>query len=208
MTAPFLKTVIALLSASFALSAPVQAKIATGATIPDLTLKDSNGTVHHLADYKGKTIVLEWTNHLCPYVQKHYNQAYNGGNMQSLQKAAAGDDVIWLSVISSAPGKQGYVSGETANALSEQRGAAPAAVILDPAGEVGRTFSAKATPHMYVIDAAQTLVYQVAIDNNRSADPATIAGATNYVAEALLALEKGMPVKKGETNPYGCQIKY
>lgn len=184
------------------------AKVATGDTVPNLTVTDSNGQTHHLADFKGKTLVLEWTNHGCPYVKKHYNTDYSGGNMQKLQRAAAEDDVVWLSVISSAPGKQGYVSGEEANLLTTSRGAAPAAVILDPDGDAGHTFSAKTTPHMYVINAEQTLVYQGAIDNNRSADPKTIAGATNYVTEALGALKSGAPIATSETTPYGCTVKY
>ncbi len=189
--------------------APVAtAKIATGDTVSDMVVTDSNGVTHNLSDFAGKTVVLEWTNHKCPYVKKHYNTDYDGGNMQNLQKAAAADDVVWLSVISSAPGAQGHVSGEKANTLTAERGASPAAVILDEAGTAGRTFSAKTTPHMYVIDANQTLVYQGAIDDNRSASPKTIEGARNYVTETLAALKAGDAVATGETAPYGCSVKY
>ena len=191
-----------------AVSAPAMAKIATGSQVSDMTVTDSNGETHNLSDFAGKTVVLEWTNHKCPYVKKHYNTAFDGGNMQNLQKAAAEDDVVWLSVISSAPGTQGYVSGEKANQLSAERGAAPAAVIIDETGTAGRTFSAKTTPHMYVINADQTLVYQGAIDDNRSSSPKTIEGARNYVTEALAAVKAGEAVAESETAPYGCSIKY
>ena len=184
------------------------AKIETGSQVPNLSIIDTNGETHNLADYAGKTVVLEWTNHGCPYVKKHYNTEFDGGNMQNLQKAAAEDDVVWLSIISSAPGKQGYVSGEQANALTVDRGAAPAAVLFDPVGEAGRTFSAKTTPHMYVINADQTLVYQGAIDDNPSSRPQTIAGATNYVTAALASIKAGTPIATAETTPYGCNVKY
>jgi len=128
--------------------------------------------------------------------------------MQNLQKAAIDDDIVWLSVISSAPGKQGYVTSEQANALTADRGATPAAVLFDPVGEAGNAFSAKTTPHMYIINAEQTLVYQGAIDDNSSSRPQTIAGATNYVTEALTALKAGTPIVTAETAPYGCSVKY
>lgn len=198
----------AIIAATLSLAGTAHAKIATGDTVSDMQVKDSNGTIHSLSDFTGKTVVLEWTNDQCPYVKKHYDTAFDGGNMQNLQKAAAKDDVVWLSVISSAPGKQGYVSGEQANALTASRDAAPTAVILDAAGVAGKTFSAKTTPHMYVIDKNQTLVYQGAIDSNRSSRPETIAGATNYVTAALADIKAGQAVQIGETKPYGCSVKY
>lgn len=194
--------------AATALTATASAKIPTGSTVSDMQVTDSNGKTHNLSDFAGKTVVLEWTNHGCPYVKKHYNTAYDGGNMQNLQKSAAADDVVWLSIVSSAPGKQGYVSGEEANMLSTSRGAVPAAVVLDPAGQAGRTFSAKTTPHMYVIDASQTLVYQGAIDDNRSSNPKSIFGAKNYVTEALGAIKSGTQIAETDTPPYGCSVKY
>lgn len=188
-----------------AIAVPASAKIATGSTVSDMQVVDSNGVTHKLSDFAGKNVVLEWTNHGCPYVKKHYVS----DNMQNLQKEATADgDTVWLSVISSAPGKQGYVSGDEANALTAKRQASPTAVILDPEGAAGKTFSARTTPHMYVIDANQTLVYQGAIDSNRSASPATIAGATNYVRDALTAVNSGQAVGIAETAPYGCNIKY
>ncbi len=190
------------------LTGTAQAKIDTGAQVSNVSIIDTSGATHNLSDYAGKTVVLEWTNHGCPYVKKHYDTDFDGGNMQNLQKAAAADDVVWLSVISSAMGKQGYVSGAQADALTTERGAAPAAVLLDPIGEAGHMFSAKTTPHMYVIDASQTLVYQGAIDSNPSSRSSTIAGATNYVTEALASIKAGMPIATSETTPYGCQVKY
>jgi hypothetical protein len=191
--------------AVLALCGTASAKVATGSTVSDLQVTDSNGTVHNLSDFAGKNVVLEWTNHGCPYVKKHYVS----NNMQKLQKeAVAGGDTVWLSVISSAPGKQGYVSGEQANELTTSRDAAPTAVILDGSGDAGRVFSARTTPHMYVINADQTLVYQGAIDDNRSANPADAAGARNYVREALSAVKSGGEVAVPETAPYGCSVKY
>ena len=190
---------------ALAIAAPATAKIATGSNVSDMTVTDSNGVVHNLSDFAGKKVVLEWTNHGCPYVVKHYAT----GNMQKTQKlATADDDTVWLSIISSAPGKQGYVSGEEANELTTSRDAAPTAVVLDPSGEAGRKFSAKTTPHMFIIDEAQTLVYQGAIDDNRSASPATVKGAKNYVTAALSDLKSGVKVAKSDTAPYGCSVKY
>lgn len=194
--------------AAVTFSTAASAKIETGTKVSNIEVTGSNGTLHNLSDFAGKTVVLEWTNDGCPYVKKHYNTAYEGGNMQNLQKAAAADDVVWLSIISSAPGKQGYVDGAGANALTASRDAAPAAVVLDPAGTAGRTFAAKTTPHMYVIDADQTLVYQGAIDDNRSSNPNTIFNAKNYVTAALTSLKAGEPIAENDTQPYGCSVKY
>ena len=201
-----LLAVSALTAAAFAM--PASAKIDTGASVSNIEVTDSNGTTHNLSDFAGKTVVLEWTNHGCPYVKKHYNTAYDGGNMQNLQKAAAADGVVWLSIISSATGKQGHVDGTKANALTASRGAAPTAVVLDPSGDAGRAFSAKTTPHMYVIDGDQTLVYQGAIDDNRSSNPNTIFNAKNYVTAALTSLKAGEAIADNDTQPYGCSVKY
>ena len=189
---------------SLALAAPATAKIATGSNVSDMTVTDSNGVQHNLSDFAGKKVVLEWTNHGCPYVKKHYKT----DNMQKTQKMATADGAVWLSIVSSAPGKQGYVSGVEANELTASRNAAPTAVVLDPEGTAGRTFAAKTTPHMYIIDEAQTLVYQGAIDDNRSASPKTVAGAKNYVVAALDDLKAGNAVAESDTAPYGCSVKY
>lgn len=200
-----MKPVLLGLAAALAFSTTALAKIENGDSVSDMSVVDSNGVTHNLSDFAGQKVVLEWTNHGCPYVKKHYNT----NNMQTLQaETTAGGDLVWLSVISSAPGKQGYVDGEGANELTETRNANPTAVVLDPEGTMGRTFSAKTTPHMYVIDEDQTLVYQGAIDDNRSANPATVDGAKNYVRAALADLEAGNPVETAETAPYGCSVKY
>ena len=193
------------IAALLATATTASAKIANGTSVTDMTVTDSNGVQHNLSDFTGKRVVLEWTNDGCPYVKKHYET----DNMQALQKEATLDgDTVWLSIISSAPGKQGYVSGEGANELTTSRGAAPSAVVLDPAGEMGKTFAAKTTPHMYVIDEVGTLVYQGAIDDNSSARHSTVAGATNYVRAALSDLDAGRSVAVSDTAPYGCSVKY
>lgn len=199
-----LKITTAVIFSAALLTGTASAKIATGSTVTDMQVTDSNGTVHNLSDFAGKNVVLEWTNEGCPYVKKHYTS----GNMQELQKEAAADGTVWLSVISSAPGKQGYKTGEQANAHVAEAGAAPTAVILDANGTAGKTFSAKTTPHMYVINADQTLVYQGAIDDDRSANPAKAKTANNYVREAMAAVKAGTPVATAETTPYGCSVKY
>ena len=199
-----LVTATAILAIS-AMATTASAKIANGTNVTDMTVTDSNGVQHNLSDFNGKRVILEWTNDGCPYVKKHYET----DNMQTLQKEATLDgDTVWLSIISSAPGKQGYVSGEGANELTTSRGAAPSAVVLDPAGEMGKTFAAKTTPHMYIIDEGGTLVYQGAIDDNSSARKSTVAGATNYVRAAISDLDAGRSVAVSDTAPYGCSVKY
>ena len=191
--------------ALLATATTASAKIANGTSVTDMTVTDSNGKQHNLSDFTGKRVVLEWTNDGCPYVQKHYDT----DNMQTLQKEATLDgDTVWLSIVSSAPGKQGYVSGEGANELTTSRGAAPTAVVLDPAGNMGKTFAAKTTPHMYIIDEVGTLVYQGAIDDNSSARKSTVAGAKNYVRAAMSDLDAGRSVAVSDTAPYGCSVKY
>lgn len=189
---------------ALAIAAPASAKIATGSNVSDMTVTDSNGVQHNLSDFAGQKVVLEWTNAGCPYVKKHYKT----NNMQKTQKLAAADGAVWLSVISSAPGKQGYKTGEEANEWKEAQGVTSTATVLDPAGEMGRSFAAKTTPHMYIIDESQTLVYQGAIDDNRSASPKTVKGANNYVLAAMDDLKAGRAVSNSDTAPYGCSVKY
>ncbi len=195
----------ALVSALFAagLSAPAHAN-KVGAPAPAFALTDSDGKTHNLADYKGKTVVLEWTNHECPFVKKHYGAK----NMQGQQKDATGKDVIWLTINSSAPGLQGHVDGLAANNIRHEAGAAQTAYLHDPDGKVGRLYGAKTTPHMYVIDAAGTLRYNGAIDSIPSADPADISKATQYVPQVLGELAAGKAVSVGTSKPYGCAVKY
>ncbi len=171
---------------------------------PNFTLNSVSGTMVSLSDYRGKTVVLEWTNHDCPYVQKHYDS----DNMQSLQRKYTTQDVVWLSIISSAPGKQGYIDAETANQLTSSRNAAPTQVLFDPEGKVGRQYGARTTPHMFIIDQEGTLRYMGAIDSIKSANPADIARATNYVDEGLTSLLAGKAIAKKSSSPYGCSVKY
>jgi peroxiredoxin len=179
-----------------------QARI--GAPAPGFTLTDSNGKSVSLADFKGKTVVLEWTNHDCPYVRKHYN----GNNMQALQKKWTGQGVVWLTLISSEPGSQGYVTPAEANKLTADRHAAPSAVLLDPKGNVGRTYGATVTPHMYVITGAGTLAYMGGIDDKATTRLEDLKTAKNFVDHALDEVSQGKPVSTTTARPYGCTIKY
>ncbi len=196
--------VFAAIAISTGLGAPAHAEPATGAPAPDFVGTDTKGKAHRLSDLKGKRVVLEWTNHDCPFVRKHYG----AGNMQATQKDARGKGAIWLSVISSAPGLQGHVTPAEADQLTETRGAAPDAVLLDPSGQIGRLYGAVTTPHMFIIDMDGTLVYKGAIDSIRSADPGDIDRATNYVKQAMTQLTSGQPVSPPGSRPYGCSVKY
>jgi peroxiredoxin len=175
-----------------------------GQPAPDFTATDSKGGSVHLGDYRGKTVVLEWTNADCPYTRKHYAS----GNMQNVQGLAQKNGIVWLTVISSAPGKQGYVNGPAADELTQSRKALPTAVLLDPAGTVGRMYGAKTTPHMYVIDKNGTLQYMGGMDSIATADEADIARAEPYLKEAMLAVAQGNPPPHALTKPYGCSVKY
>ena len=175
-----------------------------GQPAPDFSATDSQGKTRHLADFKGKTVVLEWTNADCPYTRKHYTS----GNMQGLQTLARQQGVVWLSVISSAPGKQGYVDGAGADELTRTRHAAPTAVLLDPSGAVGRLYHAKTTPHMFVVDAKGTLEYMGGIDSLATSDVDDIPKAEPYLKEAMLAVVDDKPVAHPVTRPYGCSVKY
>ena len=184
--------------------------IAAGATLqigqpaPEFTATDSKGRSLSLSQYRGKTVVLEWTNADCPYTHKHYAS----GNMQGVQALAQKSGVVWLTVISSAPGKQGYVNGPAADALTQSRDALPAAVLLDPSGTVGRLYGAKTTPHMFFIYKNGALQYMGGIDSIATADAADIPHAEPYLKEAMLAVAQGIPVAHAVTKPYGCSIKY
>jgi AhpC/TSA family len=175
-----------------------------GAPAPNFTLIDSNGNSVSLADFKGKTVVLEWTNHECPYVRKHYG----GNNMQGLQKKWTAQGVVWLTLVSSHPGAQGFVHGLEANKLTEERGAAPTAVLLDPKGGVGRSYGAQVTPHMYVITGEGALVYMGGIDDKPSTRLEDLKTAKNFVDAALSEVVAGKAVSLKTSRPYGCSIKY
>jgi len=175
-----------------------------GQVAPEFSVQDSKGDSLHLSQYRGKTVVLEWTNADCPYTRKHYTS----GNMQSVQKLAQEKGIVWLTIISSAPGKQGYVNGPDADALTESRHAAPTAVLLDPTGTVGHLYNAKTTPHMFVIDPKGTVQYMGGIDSIATADVDDIGRAEPYLKEAMLAVAQGEKPPHSVTKPYGCSIKY
>ena len=175
-----------------------------GQTAPNFSLPDTNGKTRNLADYKGKFVVLEWYQPDCPFVGKHYRS----GNMQSLQKEYTAKGVVWLSIDSSAPGEQGNYPAEKLNEIASNDGAARTALLLDPAGQVGRLYGAKTTPDMYIIDPKGTLLYEGAIDDKRSTDLADVKTATNYVKVALDAAMTGKTVSTSATRPYGCSVKY
>lgn len=175
-----------------------------GQPAPDFSEPTAEGTTVSLSDFEGKTVVLEWTNDGCPFVQKHYRAQ----NMQRLQKRAAARQVVWLQVISSAPGKQGFADAERAKALNADRGAEPAHVLLDADGSMGRAYAAKTTPHMFVIDGDGIVRYNGAIDTIPTADPADLENASNYVSAALSQLREGGEVVTPISKPYGCSVKY
>jgi peroxiredoxin len=191
-------------SAVAIIAAPVSAAPTVGQPAPDFRLSDVNGRAVTLSDYRGKTVVLEWNNPGCPFVQKHYGS----GNMQRAQAAAARDGVVWLTINSGAPGKQGHMDGAAAKALLAKANSKPTAYLLDPKGVVGRTYDAKTTPHMYVVDAKGTLVYAGGIDDKPTANPADIPAARNHVLAALGEIKGGKPVSVATSRPYGCSVKY
>jgi peroxiredoxin len=175
-----------------------------GEPAPQFTATDTNGKVHTLSEYRGKYVVLEWTNRGCPYTQKHYKS----GNMQNLQREWTSRGVVWLTVISSAPGKQGYVTATDENAYLKEANAAPTAVLLDPTGALGHVYDAKTTPHMFIINAQGILVYNGAIDDRATTDTGDVNGAKNYVSIALSEAISNKPVSNPTTRPYGCSVKY
>ena len=197
--------VLAAASAAWLAMAPAAlASVELNKPAPAFTAVDANGKPLALDAYKGKTVVLEWTNHECPYVKKHYES----GNIPKLQQEAAGKGVVWLQVVSSAPGKQGHVDGATAQKLNGERKAAPAATVLDPDGKVGKLYGAQTTPHIFIVNPAGQLVYKGGIDSIATANKDDLAKAENYVSAALAAIGAGKPVEKANTKPYGCAVKY
>ncbi|RFF31839.1 thioredoxin family protein [Wenzhouxiangella sediminis] len=187
------------------MSAAVMAAPQIGEPAPDFSVVDTKGKVHSLSDYAGKTVVLEWTNHECPFVAKHYG----AGNMQDQQRTARNDhDVVWLSVISSKPGAQGHISPQRSDELTAERDAYPNAVLIDESGEMGHAYDARVTPHMYIIDADGILRYMGGIDSIPSADQDDIPEATQYVMVALDEMAAGEAVSQTTTRPYGCTVKY
>ncbi|WP_144186883.1 redoxin domain-containing protein [Elioraea rosea] len=175
-----------------------------GAPAPDFALPDQDGTIRRLAEFRGKAVVLEWTNHDCPFVRKHYTS----GNMQALQALAKERGVVWLSIASSPEGEQGHVTGGQARELTESRNATPAAVLLDPQSVAARAYAATVTPHMFVIDGAGILRYMGGIDSIRSTRVEDVPRAEPFLRDAMLAIAEGRAPAQAVTQPYGCVIKY
>jgi len=178
--------------------------VKVGESAPEFQTTDSNGRVHTLSEYRGKFVVLEWHNNGCPYTKKHYESR----NMQRLQKEWTSKGVAWFTVISSAPGQQGYVTAQQENEYLKQMNASPTAALLDKEGDVGRLYSAKTTPHMFVVNPAGVLIYDGAIDSKATTDQADIPTAKNYVSQALEEAIAGKPVSTPTSRPYGCSVKY
>jgi peroxiredoxin len=177
---------------------------AVGTTAPDFSLTDSKGKTQSVSQYKGKYVVLEWFNPGCPFVQKHYGS----GNMQKLQEEFTGKGVVWLTVDSSAPGLEGYLTAAQANAKMAEWKTKQSALVLDPDGKAGRSYGAKNTPHMFVINPEGKIVYEGAIDSKATPNPADITSSTNYVKVALDESLSGKTVSNANTKPYGCSVKY
>ncbi len=181
-----------------------QSQATIGEPAPAFTLPDTEGTEHRLSDYEGQYVVLEWLNFECPFVSKHYGS----GNMQSLQETYTDKGVVWLSIVSSAEGKQGYYPPDEMRAQKEKHGGNMDAILMDPSGEVGKMYGAKVTPHMYVISPEGELLYKGGIDDKPTTDEADIEGAKNYVRNALTQAMEGEEVDPKKARPYGCTVKY
>ncbi|MGA1983226.1 MAG: redoxin domain-containing protein [Acidobacteriaceae bacterium] len=195
---------LGVLVAVLSTSAGVGRALPPGEVAPDFKGVDSNGVTHSLSEYRGKFVVLEWANRGCPYEKKHYQS----GNMESLQKEWTAKGVVWLSILSDPPGEQGYVTPAEENDYLKTMHASPTAALLDPTGAIGRLYDARTTPHMFVIDPAEKIVYQGALDDKPTPDPASLKGADNYVSDALNAAMAGKPVAVAVTKPYGCAVHY
>ncbi|GAK32528.1 thioredoxin family protein [Iodidimonas nitroreducens] len=181
-----------------------QAQPMIGEEAPLFAAKNTRGETISLEALRGHPVILEWTNHDCPFVKKHYET----GNMQKTQRALVEAGVTWISIISSAPGTQGHVSADEANSIAASRGSYADHIILDPQGDLGRLYKARTTPDMFLIDGDGTLLYQGAIDDKPSARHSSIEGAKNYVLAAFQDMQAGQPVREAETKPYGCSVKY
>jgi peroxiredoxin len=197
MKTPIALAVAALFTAAALANAPA------GKPAPAFTVTDLEGKPVHLADYKGKTVVLEWTNFGCPFVQKHYRS----GNMQALQKKYA-NDVVWLAVNSTHKGSTDWTEAKALTAQLDEFGAKPARYLVDEAGTLGMAYGARTTPHMFVIDPRGMVVYNGAIDDKRSTNVDDVKSSKNYVVAALEELKAGKQVSTATTTPYGCSVKY
>lgn len=185
-------------------AAEALADLPVGKPAPDFRVNDTNGRAVSLSEFRGKTVVLEWSNPECPTVKKHYES----GNMQKTQAEAAAGGVVWLTINSSAEGEQGYMTPAQAKAFTAAQPSRRTAYLLDPKGEVGRAYGAKATPHMYIVNSGGALVYRGAIDDKPTQDKADIVGARNHVLAALSELKAGKPVSVPMSRAYGCNVKY
>jgi len=185
-------------------SSPSAFSLSTGKTAPDFSLPDADGKTHKLSSYRGKYVILEWFNHECPFVRKHYDS----NNMQNIQKELTQKEVVWLTINSSAPKKQGHLTPQKAKKVIQEENAKATALLLDPEGKVGRLYNAKTTPHMFVINPKGLLIYQGAIDDKPSTSQKDLAGAKNFVRVATLESMAGKPVSNPSTKPYGCSVKY
>lgn len=194
---------VSILTAMLALTISAYA-VRVGDPAPDFTGTDSHGQTHKLSEYHGKYVVLEWTNNGCPFTRKHYES----GNMQRLQKEWTAKGVVWLTILSSAQGHQGYMTASDENAYILKEHASPTAALLDPTGTIGHEYSARTTPHMFVIDPSGKLIYNGAIDDRPTPDQADIANSKNFVSDALIQAMSGKQVAEPSTRPYGCSVKY
>ncbi|MBW8815269.1 MAG: thioredoxin family protein [Caulobacterales bacterium] len=198
------RRLILTLAVAWLAAGPACAEPMVGQPAPAFQARDADGRTVSLAQFRGRTVVLEWTNNGCPYVGKHYGS----GNMQRLQAQATADGVAWLTIISSAPGFQGYLTGPQAKAWKAKVGARSSDVLLDPKGVVGRLYEARTTPHMFVIDKTGRLVYMGGVDDQPTTDPESLKIAKPYLAEALADVKAGRPVATPVSQPYGCSVKY
>ena len=180
------------------------AQATVGQAAPNFTLSGADDKSHALSDYKGKYVVLEWTNPDCPFVHKFYDS----GTMQALQKRWTGKGVVWLRVNSSATGHEGFQDAAALTAYEKSEHVAATESLLDPDGQVGHSYGARTTPHMFVIDPKGTLIYAGGIDNHPSPDAESLQGATNYVSQALTESRAGKAVSTPTAQPYGCGVKY
>lgn len=202
MRTPFSLSVAAI--AAIALASPLAAAQKNGAIAQDFKLTDVNGKTVQLSQFRGKTVILEWHNPGCPFVSKHYSS----GNMQATQKAAREQGAVWLTINSGAKGKQGHMTGAEAKALIAKQDIRSTNYLLDAKGLVGKAYSARTTPHMYIVDGAGVLVYQGGIDDRPTANPADIKDARNHVLAALTEMKSGDKISVAQSRPYGCSIKY
>lgn len=195
------KTVISLVA--FAVAVAAMAAFATAPSAPEFTLPSSTGKEVSLADFKGKYVVLEWWNYQCPFVVKHYS-----GNMQKTQKELVDKGVVWLTIVSSRPGSQGYVTAEQANEIMKTNKGVPTFILHDPSGVVGKKYDAQTTPQMVLISPTGEMLYNGAIDSIPSSRIADLEKAENYLLRAFNEVSAGKPVSMPKTKPYGCNVKY